>query len=215
MRQGTNRGARRAMARLTMGAMGVGFMMALAAPAAHADTCAPLDVQCIAQQGGDTLGGVVDKTKDVAGGAGGTVGGVVQKGTDTVGTILNQGTGGGSGGGTGGGSGGGSGGSGGTSGHHHRGPAGSRTSGGTTSTLDPVTTATAPGEAAKAKLVAHHQHGVLQTIGGTVVRTAKQLSFPIALAVLVGLFVAVQNRMDRHDPKLAVAPLTPDRMRFV
>ena len=65
MRQGTNRGARRLVARLTMGAMGVGFLMSLAAPAARADTCAPLDVQCIAQQGGDTAGGVIDKTKDV------------------------------------------------------------------------------------------------------------------------------------------------------
>jgi hypothetical protein len=35
------------------------------------------------------------------------------------------------------------------------------------------------------------------------------------LAIVVALFVALQNRLDRHDPKLAKAPLTPDRMRFV
>jgi hypothetical protein len=35
------------------------------------------------------------------------------------------------------------------------------------------------------------------------------------LAFIVALFVMVQNRLDRNDPKLSVAPLRPDRMRFV
>jgi hypothetical protein len=61
----------------------------------------------------------------------------------------------------------------------------------------------------------HRRSTVLRSIGGTVVRTAKQLSFPLILAVIVALFVAIQNRVDRNDPKLALAPLTPDRMRFV
>jgi hypothetical protein len=40
------------------------------------------------------------------------------------------------------------------------------------------------------------------------------LAFPLALALIVVLFVAVQNRIDRKDPKLALAPVAPDLLRF-
>jgi hypothetical protein len=40
------------------------------------------------------------------------------------------------------------------------------------------------------------------------------LAFPLALALIVLLFVAVQNRIDRKDPKLALAPVEPDLLRF-
>jgi hypothetical protein len=40
------------------------------------------------------------------------------------------------------------------------------------------------------------------------------LAFPLALALIVLLFVAVQNRIDRKDPKLALAPVAPDLLRF-
>jgi hypothetical protein len=46
------------------------------------------------------------------------------------------------------------------------------------------------------------------------IKTAKILSFPLALALIVLLFVAVQNRIDRKDPKLALAPVAPDLLRF-
>jgi hypothetical protein len=191
------------------------MFVALSAPMAHADTCAPLDLECLAQQGGDTLGGAVDKGKDAVDGGTGTVGGIVQQAKDTVDGVVNPG-GGGSGGGTGGGSGGGSGGaSGGDKGgkRHHAGPVGSSPARGFTSTLN--TTPATTNDATKATVGAHRRSTVLRSIGGTVVRTAKQLSFPLILAVIVALFVAIQNRVDRNDPKLALAPLTPDRMRFV
>ena len=40
------------------------------------------------------------------------------------------------------------------------------------------------------------------------------VAFPLALALIVLLFVAVQNRIDRKDPKLALAPVAPDLLRF-
>jgi hypothetical protein len=185
------------------------MFVALSAPMAHASTCAPLDVECIAQLGGDTLGGtlggVVDRGKDTADGGAGTVGGVVQQARDTVGNVLNPG---GSGGGSSGDSGGGSGGT-----RHHAGPVGSTTARSFTSTLNTI-----PG---------NHQrrdegHGRSPSTPPSFARsaarsrrTAKQLSFPLILAVIVALFVAIQNRVDRNDPKPALAPLTPDRMRFV
>ena len=36
---------------------------------------------------------------------------------------------------------------------------------------------------------------------------ATRSAFPIALLLLVALFLAVQNRIDRRDPKLALAPV--------
>jgi hypothetical protein len=46
------------------------------------------------------------------------------------------------------------------------------------------------------------------------IEAAKRLAFPLALALIVLLFVAVQNRIDRKDPKLALAPVAPDLLRF-
>jgi len=43
---------------------------------------------------------------------------------------------------------------------------------------------------------------------------AAVLAFPLALALIVLMFVAVQNRIDRKDPKLALAPVAPDLLRF-
>jgi hypothetical protein len=47
-----------------------------------------------------------------------------------------------------------------------------------------------------------------------VAQAARQLSFPLALVVIALLFAAVQNRMDRNDPKLALAPAGPDVLGF-
>jgi hypothetical protein len=214
-------------ARLAIGAMGAGLLLAFAAPAAYADTCANTDLTCIAGKGGDTAGGVVgngkgtlggevDKGKDVAGGilhtGKGTVGRVVGTGRDTIDRVL-HGRSGGSGG-TGGTGSGGSG-SGGDSGSHGLGPGGGR--GGTISGRTFTTShATDANTNAAQDAVAHHRRtSLLRSIGGTVVDSAKQLGFPMILGIVVALFVAFQNRLDRHDPKLSKAPLTPDRMRFV
>jgi hypothetical protein len=42
----------------------------------------------------------------------------------------------------------------------------------------------------------------------------KGLTFPLALALIVGAFLLAQHRMDRRDPRLALAPLGPDILPF-
>ena len=40
------------------------------------------------------------------------------------------------------------------------------------------------------------------------------LAFPVILTLIVAAFVAMQNRLDRRDPKLALAPVGPDVVNF-
>jgi hypothetical protein len=56
--------------------------------------------------------------------------------------------------------------------------------------------------------------GLLRRIGEAVAVAARQLSFPLALSVIVVAFVLFQNYLDRKDPKLAVAPIAADVMKF-
>jgi len=58
------------------------------------------------------------------------------------------------------------------------------------------------------------RRGLFDRIGSLAIQAAEALAFPLALAVIVLLFVAVQNRIDRKDPKLALAPVAPDLLRF-
>ncbi len=58
------------------------------------------------------------------------------------------------------------------------------------------------------------RQGFFERIGSLAIEAAKELAFPLALALIVLLFVAVQNRIDRKDPKLALAPVAPDLLRF-
>lgn len=48
---------------------------------------------------------------------------------------------------------------------------------------------------------------IVQQIGRVAAEAAKQMAFPLALTLLVGAFLTMQNRMDRKDPKLALAPV--------
>ena len=48
---------------------------------------------------------------------------------------------------------------------------------------------------------------VVTMVRETSVTAAKNGAFPMSLLGLVGLFLAVQNRIDRNDPKLALAPI--------
>lgn len=48
---------------------------------------------------------------------------------------------------------------------------------------------------------------IVQQIGRIAAEAAKQMAFPLALTLLVGAFLTMQNRMDRKDPKLALAPV--------
>jgi hypothetical protein len=40
------------------------------------------------------------------------------------------------------------------------------------------------------------------------------VAFPLALALIVGAFLLAQNRLDRRDPRLALAPVGPDVLNF-
>ncbi|MDQ3957302.1 MAG: hypothetical protein M3273_03155 [Actinomycetota bacterium] len=56
----------------------------------------------------------------------------------------------------------------------------------------------------------------LERIARSATEVAERIAFPLFLAVAVGLFVVVQNRVDRRDPKLALAALDADEdlLRF-
>ncbi|MGH2672679.1 MAG: hypothetical protein ACRDHC_06855 [Actinomycetota bacterium] len=56
--------------------------------------------------------------------------------------------------------------------------------------------------------------GFLGGLAGPAAEIASRIAFPLALAVLVLLFIAFQNRLDRRDPKLALAATSPDVLRF-
>jgi hypothetical protein len=50
-----------------------------------------------------------------------------------------------------------------------------------------------------------------QQVARAVSVAAPKTAFPLGLVLLVGAFLAVQNRIDRNDPKLALAPVHGDR----
>lgn len=50
--------------------------------------------------------------------------------------------------------------------------------------------------------------------GGLLDLPAPVLAFPVVLAIVVLVFVAVQNRLDRRDPRLALASMLPEVVRF-
>lgn len=56
--------------------------------------------------------------------------------------------------------------------------------------------------------------GILDRIGTAAADAARQLRFPVALSLIVLAFVLFQNNLDRKDPKLALAPITAEVMRF-
>jgi hypothetical protein len=56
--------------------------------------------------------------------------------------------------------------------------------------------------------------GLLERIGEAAGVAARQLSFPLALSLIVVAFVLFQNYLDRKDPKLAVAPIAADVLKF-
>ncbi len=56
--------------------------------------------------------------------------------------------------------------------------------------------------------------GFFDRLAGPIAEVASRIAFPLALTVLVLLFIAFQNRLDRKDPKLALAATSPDVLRF-
>jgi hypothetical protein len=57
-----------------------------------------------------------------------------------------------------------------------------------------------------------HEHG--GSLARIAAEAARQLAFPLALVVIVVCFLLVQDRLDRKDPKLALAPMRPEVARF-
>jgi hypothetical protein len=49
-----------------------------------------------------------------------------------------------------------------------------------------------------------------EAVGGAVQYVARQAGFPVLLLAMAALFVLAQDRIDRGDPKLALAPVHPD-----
>jgi hypothetical protein len=50
--------------------------------------------------------------------------------------------------------------------------------------------------------------------GRGIAEAARRAVFPLLLVLMVIAFVVVQHRLDRSDPKLALAPVAPDVLRF-
>jgi hypothetical protein len=200
-----------------------------AAPMAMADPCSPLDLGCVVDDTTTTAGGVVDDTTT-------TVGGVVDDTTTTVGGVvggagpIDPGTildgvvpggavpGGGtlpgtgetpSGGGTTTPNGGGTTHTGtASSGSHH--PHAVVVAAGSSSVAPVVS-----GETSTA--VGHPVPTFLDDGGGALVAVAglvRTLAVPLALILLVIGFLFMQNRIDRKDPKLALAPVGSEHLTF-
>jgi hypothetical protein len=194
------------------------------APAAGA-ACPGVDPQCatdaIDQAGSglpstDGLPGenVPEPVQDAVDTAKDTVDSTVGQVKDTVDGLLNPGgdDGGGGGGGGGGGTGGGrsDGGSNGGQVPATQGPSGAEGSSSLYPSLPPRTSLKAPTPVGSVD-----SPSLVDRIGRGAVGTVKQLGFPLALALIVIAFLLIQDRIDRRDPKLALAPITPDVSRFV
>lgn len=50
--------------------------------------------------------------------------------------------------------------------------------------------------------------------GVSLENVVKGFAFPLALMLIVGAFLLVQDRLDRRDPRLALAPVGPDVLDF-
>jgi hypothetical protein len=192
--------------------------LALASPAFADETCDPLDVTCVAT---GTTGSAQQTVKNTTDTVTGTAKPIADDPLGTVDRIVHPGSPGGGGGGGGGGTGGGAGDqpNGGhtadrpvaTGSHPAHGPqvgrpAGSRPSGPRSagSSLGPSTIPVPPSkDPVFADEVASAFHAVAPTLGVVIAL------FAVALG-----FVMVQDRLDRRDPKLSLAPVQTEMMGF-
>ena len=70
--------------------------------------------------------------------------------------------------------------------------------------------AAAPHGTATPALLEHQPRITWDSLRTAVVAASKKTAVPAGLLLLIGLFLAVQNRLDRRDPKLALAPVYAD-----
>jgi hypothetical protein len=194
--------------------------LALAAPAFADDVCDPLDVTCVAI---GTAGSGQDPVTDTVDTVTGTVKPLVDDPQGTVDRILhgtvNPPGGGGGGGGGGSGTGGDRPGDHGTAGqsggngqHVARGPQHPRTIGGRSAGPHPAgstpDTSSIPVAVAKDPVFADGFAGAAAHV------VARSLGVVLALLAAAVGFVMVQDRLDRRDPKLTLAPVQTEMMGF-
>jgi hypothetical protein len=204
----------------------------LAAPIATADGCAPTDLSCATE----SVGGAVDQAKEQAGNAGNTVNDTANdaagKVSDSVDGVLNPGGGGPGDGGGGPGDGGGSGGGPGAGGSGH---GGQRSGSGHGGRSGPGATAQAGNRARStigsptrarthdvssitippATSVLGRRYEDRAGISRAVQDIALHVGLPLLLLLALSAgFVAIQDRLDRTDPKLALAPVDRDELTF-
>ncbi len=53
-----------------------------------------------------------------------------------------------------------------------------------------------------------------QSVGESAIEAVKDFAFPLILSVLVGIYVLVQHRVDRRDPKFVLAPVEHEFLSF-
>ena len=190
--------------------------------AARAQTCLVLDVTCTVDQivdtGKDTVDDAQTKVHDavdtVTGTADDTVSTVRDTIDDTLGNVGNPPP--GDGGGSGGGGGGGSNGSGhNPNGNHNGVGSGGGRSGGHIRASTP-TNASTPGAAQVpgGSLTTDQNDDPRSTFAQVATRVIEGLAVMALLLGAVGLFLSVQDRVDRRDPKLLPASIGSDRVQF-
>jgi hypothetical protein len=180
--------------------------------------CALTDPSCLRDTmsgASGTAGDTVQKAKDTAGGAVDQASGTVNQVVDTVKQTLG-GTGPGPDPGPRGGGGPGGGGPSGSTSNstHHRGSGAHGTGGGVGLPTGALSAAGPVADPSLPAIGAISHRGLFGRVGDQAIRLAKGLAFPAILAIIVVLFMLVQDRIDRRDPKLALAPLAPDVLRF-
>jgi hypothetical protein len=200
-------------------------VLVVAAPMALADPCSPLDLGCVVDTTTTTAGGVVDDTTT-------TVGDVVDDTTTTdggagpidPGTILDGVVPGGAlpGGGTVPGTGETPSGGGTTTpnggGATHTGTASSGSHHPHAAVVAAGSGSVAPVVSGETPIALGHPSPTFVDDGGgalvAVARLVRTLAVPLALILLVIGFLFIQNRIDRTDPKLALAPVGSEHLTF-
>lgn len=56
--------------------------------------------------------------------------------------------------------------------------------------------------------------GPLESLGRAAVEAVKKFAFPLLMTLAVGAFLLIQSRIDKRDPKLALAPVDFDMLGF-
>lgn len=71
-----------------------------------------------------------------------------------------------------------------------------------------------PGTAEGADSISAMTRPELEGFGRAALDAAKKFAFPLLMTLAVGAFLLVQSRVDRRDPKLALAPIDHDMLAF-